>query len=125
MSTHRPESSASVGSPVARAACRAFSNAFSTKVPAVSSISATPSSPCAMQSMPLPRNRSSNSANLPRLPLAITSFTMPPLPLQRLALGGQQLADAFFRQHQQGIHLVATEGVTFGGALQLDEAAAV
>ena len=52
-STQSPESSPNAGIPVSRAALRAFSSAFSTKVSPVSSASPMPSSPCVTNSIPL------------------------------------------------------------------------
>ena len=44
---------------------------------------------------------------------------------QRLALFRAELGDAFGCEREQRVELLATERVAFGGALQLDEAAAV
>jgi len=71
-STTRPESSASAGSPVQRLACRAFSSAFSKKVPNGSSQGATPKADCATRSTPRSVRRRRISTSFPALPLANT-----------------------------------------------------
>ena len=64
----------SAGSPVMRAAWRAFRIAFSTKVRPVSSASDAPRSVWAYSTWPASPSSSCNSASLPALLLARTSF---------------------------------------------------
>src|SRR5690606_13901096 len=123
-STHRPESSANAGRPVTRAALRAFNRAFSTKLSPVSGMSSTPRLPCATNSNPASPSSRLNSASFPGLPLATTMRFMG-LAGECLALDLDQAGDALFGQGGHGIQLAAAERVALGGALQLDEAAAV
>ena len=126
-----PESSAMRRQPASRAAWRALSSAFSTKVVPVSgggvdaelglrdeleaaSARATPRARaacphCRWRAPRAVRTRVASAAQRSRAP--------------RLQL--EQLRDAVRGEIQQRIELVAAEGVTFGRALHLDEAAAV
>src|SRR3546814_11258250 len=82
--------------------------------------------------MPASPSSCRNSASLPALPLAMTSFMAcaerrdrAASARQRLALGVEQLRAAGFGQRQQGVEFVAAERVALGRALQFDAAAAV
>src|SRR3546814_4169832 len=82
--------------------------------------------------MPASPSSCRNSASLPALPLAMTSFMAcaerrdrAASARQSLALGVEQLRAAGFGQRQQGVEFVAAAGVALGRALQFDEAAAV
>src|SRR3546814_12990311 len=82
--------------------------------------------------MPASPSSCRNSASLPALPLAMTSFMAcaerrdrAASARQRLALGVEQLRAAGFGQRQQGVAFVAAERVALGRSLQFDEAAAV
>src|SRR5690606_34378818 len=72
-STHRPESSATAGRPVAAEAWRALASAFSTKLGCGSSASPTPNTACGMTSMPSGASRACISAAFLALLLARTS----------------------------------------------------
>src|SRR3546814_11287325 len=82
--------------------------------------------------MPASPSSCRNSASLPALPLAMTSFMAcaerrdrAASARQRLALGVEQLRAAGFGQRQPGVEFVAAAGVALGRALQFDAAVAV
>src|SRR3546814_15774233 len=80
--------------------------------------------------MPASPSSCRNSASLPALPLAMTSFMAcperrerPASARQRLALGVEQLRAAGLAQRQQGVEFVAADRLALGRALQFDAAA--
>src|SRR3990167_6749822 len=121
-STHSPESSASAGSPVRRAAWRALASAFSMKVPCGSAASGTLNCCCDSTSMPSGRSSWPISSSLCALPVAMTIRCMSPSQGGFLLL--HQRADAVLCQLQHGVHLVAAERCAFRRALHFDETAA-
>src|SRR6056297_3083721 len=121
-STTSPESSPSAGSFEVRAAARALSSAFSTKVSPVSATGGTLNSDWAWTLTCSGSNRWRNSLSLPLLPLARTSCSGA---TERCFLGGDQFAYTLFCQGHHGVQFVAMEGMTLGRALDLDQAAAV
>src|SRR5690349_16299173 len=96
------------------------------KVRPVSSASTMPNSDCARSTCPAPARISRSSASLPALPLARTISTAPASACgERRALRLEQRVATPGRERQHRVELVAAEGVALGGALDLDEAAAV
>src|SRR5579863_4467945 len=108
------------GSPVAAAACRAFSSAFDRKVLPVSSGAITPSEAWLTGAKESPSSSAWNSRSFPGLPVAMTSRLGGACSL----LGLMQSGDALRGEIQELVQLVAPERMTFRGTLHLDEAAA-
>src|ERR1700730_7128997 len=125
--TTNPESSASAGRPLAAGAAGALSFACASNVVPVSSGSGNPSAPALTTSMPNGRSRSSISASLPLLWVAITSLGWRKRrgsgKAQRLPLKDQELADALARERQQPHELGLGEDGLLRGRLHLHDAA--
>src|SRR5436305_11178278 len=125
--TTTPESSANAGKPLASAARRAFSSAFSSNVAPVSSGSMRPSSAAPTASTSYGASNSRISTILPGLWLAMTS--LPPENRRAMlepecgALAAGQLGDAGAGQRQHRVEARLVERCTLGGRLDLDDAA--